>query len=291
MPSIDDAALAACVAAMRSAVLVADARDADLPLVFVNDGFEQLTGYARASALGRNCRFLQGPGTDQAVVGALRVGLAEGRYTRARLLNYRADGSTFWNDLRLSPVHHDDGTLRYWVGVQHDVTAQVAQETALARAATQDPLTGLANRTVLAEHLRGEVARASAAGRAVAVLFLDLDDDKQVNDSRGHLAGDQLLVEIGRRMRAVLRPGDLVARFGGDELVVVVGDLPLESGGRVRELVEGLRQAVERPVPLPDGDVRVGVSIGVAVHPHDAADGDTLLAVADAAMFRDKRSR
>ena len=128
------------------------------------------------------------------------------------LRNYRQNGTAWWNELHLSPVRNESGRLTHYLGYQHDVTARVEAEEALARQATQDSLTGLANRSHLLHQLDVALGSAAAAGHAVAVLFIDLDGFKAVNDIPGHAAGDTVLVQVAARLRAVLRTSDLPQR-------------------------------------------------------------------------------
>jgi PAS domain S-box-containing protein len=134
--------LSFCVAAADTPITIADALDPDHPLVYVNRAFEVMTGYAAGDVLGRNARFLQGPATDRGAVHAMGAGLRSGRFTRVRLLNYRADGTSFWNDVHISVARDETGTVTHFMGVQHDVTADVEAQTRATHAMTRDPLTG-----------------------------------------------------------------------------------------------------------------------------------------------------
>jgi diguanylate cyclase (GGDEF)-like protein/PAS domain S-box-containing protein len=228
-----DALLRRAVAASKTGITVADARLPDAPLIYANDAFSALSGYPVESVLGRNCRFLQGEGTDRAVVARLAADLAAGRPTRARLLNERPDGSTWWNELEISPVTDDTGTLTHLIGIQTDVTALVAAEAQVAYLAAHDRLTGLANRARLHEFLDAELAQAERSGAAVTVCFLDLDGFKAINDRHGHLVGDGVLAAVGARLSVLVREGELLARAGGDEFVLVQVGAPQDAEAAV----------------------------------------------------------
>ena len=157
----------------------------------------------------------------------------------------------------------------------------------MARAATRDPLTGLPNRTLLTEAMARAFARRDRGLTEPAVLFVDLDGFKQVNDTRGHAAGDAVLREVAQRLVRLVRASDLVARLGGDEFVVLVEPNP-DAGGGLSRLVQRLRTATEAPVEVPGGPVTVGASIGVAVPSGPDDTPASLLARADAAMYVDK---
>ncbi len=289
--SISDGLLARAVRASPFGVTVASSAG-DQPLVYVNAAFERLSGYSAAQLLGRNCRILQGPETDLSTVAELGAKLRAGTDAQVTVLNYRPDGSTWYNELYLAPVVDDGGHLTHYIGIQEDVTPRVQADRTVQHLAWHDPLTGLANRSMLSRHLETEIGRADETGTAIALLYLDLDEFKAVNDRFGHAAGDRLLQDLAGRLRAVVRAGDLLARHGGDEFLVVMSGIrnaPHEAASRV---ADSIRDALREPVVLVDGfEAPVAVSIGFAVFPSDATDADGLLARADRAMYADKARR
>jgi diguanylate cyclase (GGDEF)-like protein len=167
-----------------------------------------------------------------------------------------------------------------------DMTERHQREDDLGHLATHDSLTGLPNRYLLDDRLAHAVARVGRSGEAIAVMFVDLDDFKVINDRFGHAAGDQVLAETARRILGILRPADTVARVGGDEFVVVceAADQAMADG-----LAARLYNAIRQPLVVGDQQVIVRASIGVALGGHDASDPETLLAAADDAMYRDKQ--
>jgi len=167
-----------------------------------------------------------------------------------------------------------------------DVAARLRAEQQLAHQALHDPLTGLPNRALFMDRLEQAVARSERRSHPVAVMFLDLDRFKVINDSLGHTAGDQILIRVGQRLRASLRPGDTVCRFGGDEFVVLCEDM--RSEGEATHIATRLGWSVAHPIPLPTGEVVVTTSIGVAIAkgPQDSA--ENLVRDADAALYRAK---
>jgi diguanylate cyclase (GGDEF)-like protein len=167
-----------------------------------------------------------------------------------------------------------------------------AKNDMLASLAATDPLTGLANRRSFAEALGRAVSRAERDGGELAILYLDLDHFKPVNDVHGHDAGDALLVETARRLREAARDSDVVARLGGDEFLLLLGGLEAGTGESIAGLVsQRLVESIRQPVELDSGAASVSVSVGVALFPADAKDAAGLLASADAAMYLRKRCR
>jgi len=282
-----DRALAAAV----NGVVIADARIEGFPITYVNLGFERLTGYSREEVLGRPCSILQGPETNAEAMAGLRHGLSRRAEARATLLNYRKDGSEFWNEVVLSPVFDDAGELVEYIGVQQDVSERHSAEQQVRFLAHHDPLTGLANRALLAKVLQRTVERARRHDKGAALVFVDLDRFKAVNDTHGHCVGDALLAEVAARLGKVGRAGDLLARQGGDEFLVVLGDLDPERAVAEAVAVAARVEAVlAEPFDLVEGaPLLVRGSVGISVLGRDAHDAEALLRHADTAMYRAKR--
>ena len=280
------------------AVVITDARsEAPGPsILFVNEAFERMTGYAAAEVVGRSPRLLQGPETEAASLAALRESIRAWRPTRETVANYRKDGTPFWVDLSITPVKGPEGWPAFWLSIQRDVTesqrdhrALIETTERLRRAVLHDDLTELLNRRGLERAAEATLAAAATcgAGEAVAVIHLDLDRFKQINDGEGHAAGDAVLQEVARRLRGSLRPGDVAARIGGDEFVVLasVAD-PTDGPGVARRVVEALR----RPVAVGGRAVRLSASAGVTVARGPSLDIDTLVIEADLALYEAKRA-
>ncbi|MBC3760792.1 EAL domain-containing protein [Quadrisphaera oryzae] len=303
---VTDALLRRALAASTSGVCIAELRRPDQPLVYVNPAFERLSGLPAEQVLGRNCRFLQGPETDPGVVASIRSAIRAGREWTGVVLNHRgADREPWWNEIHLSPVRDDDGVLAQYIGVQTDVTEHVLAQRELAaerdrsaahlarieQLAFTDPLTGLDNRRRFETRLETALWDARAGGSALAVVLLDLDGFKAVNDTHGHAAGDELLVALAARLRRRLRRADLVCRLGGDEFLLALPGLdPVVAAEQVAAVVAQVCQDVTEPVPTGFGEVAVGVSAGVALHPADGDAVTALVHVADQRMFAQKRA-
>jgi len=279
--------LSRAVEAASNGVTIADARAPDMPLVYVNRAFEQMTGYPAAECLGRNCRFLQGGDRDQHGIEGVRHALAGGREARVLLRNYRRDGSMFWNELYVAPVRDESGELTHFVGIQTDVSEEHRYQRELAYRATHDALTGLPNRQLLRDRLQQAVLNAERYGRKAAAVFLDLDDFKLINDNLDHAAGDEALRIVANRLQAQVRETDTVGRFGGDEFVVVLTEQSDEEG--VGQVIRRLMRALSAPMEIGGASHVLTPSIGWARYPDDGQDAETLLKHADMAMYQAKR--
>ncbi|OHC49289.1 MAG: hypothetical protein A3J25_14835, partial [Pseudomonadales bacterium RIFCSPLOWO2_02_FULL_63_210] len=274
------------VEASVNAIIITDSEQADQPIVYVNPAFERITGYRSEEVLGRNCRFLQGEEQDQPALDAIRRALRGQEEGGAILRNYRKDGSAFWNDLKVAPVVNDRGKVSHFVGILHDITEAKRYQDELEHQANHDSLTGLPNRNLLNDRIQQAIAFASRNQGQFSLALMDLDHFKVVNDSLGHNAGDQLLVQMARRLQGNAREIDTVARLGGDEFVILLAD----SGpfaGRIGWL-ERLKELVAVPLMLDDQELVISCSIGFCCFPDDGRDVGTLLRNADTAMYQAK---
>jgi diguanylate cyclase (GGDEF)-like protein/PAS domain S-box-containing protein len=250
-----------------AAIIAVDARAEGLPISWVSPGFELLTGYSAREVVGRNPKLLQGPDTDPRAISLLTEAIAAGRDAYVTLLNYRADGTPFWNEVAIAPERDPAGAIVRWLGTQRDVTDRMRVSARLHELAYFDTLTGLANRAALHDELRSAMHRARVHETEIALLQIDLDDFRRVNDRWGVQAGDALLRVASDRLRSVIRPQDLLARVGGDEFSLLLKDLPAGEGERVaRELAARILAAV-RDAPHEVGDLRLEtrVSIGIGL--------------------------
>jgi len=239
-----------------------------LPICWVSPGFELLTGYGASEVLGRNPKLLQGPHTDPRAVSIMTEAVAAGRDAHVTLLNYRADGTPFWNEVAIAPQRDPgSGAIVRWLGTQRDVTDRMRASARLHELAYYDALTGLANRSALHDDLRSSMHRARVQETELALLQIDLDDFHTVNEKWGHPAGDALLRAATERLKSVIRPQDLLARLGDDEFALLLKDLPAGEGERVaRELGARILSAVrENPHVVGDLRLETRVSIGVGV--------------------------
>ena len=271
--------------ATTTGVAIVDVRQPGWPTAYVNAALEAMSGYPASELLGRNLSFLQGGEREQPGLQTLRHALREGRDGQVLLRNFRKDGSAYWIELVVSPVRDAQGRLTHYVGSQIDVSERVATEQALAHRATHDELTTLPNRQLFRDRLAQALRESKRFGLNLVVMFIDLDNFKLINDSLGHAAGDELLRTVGRRLQGCLRQTDTVARFGGDEFVVLlIGEVETD----VLRVVDRITEALRRPVDLAGGQHYVTASMGYARCPQHGEDAGTLLQRADVAMYQAK---
>lgn len=275
------------VEASVNGVVIADATQSGLPIIYANQAFAQMTGYEQAEILGHNCRFLQGEETDPEVVEKIRQRLSEQRDVHVTLRNYRKDGSLFWNDLYIAPVRNPDGHLTHFVGVQHDISKHKAFEARLAYHATHDDLTQLPNRSLFEETLSDAFTKAQAQHQRVAVLFVDLDDFKPINDNLGHAVGDRVLEEVAQRLLGAVDEQHLVARLGGDEFVILHPRVQGEVD--VVELAERLLAALSRSYYIEEHELYLTASVGIAISEEALLEPQMLIQQADMAMYKAKQ--
>ncbi|WP_141013349.1 putative bifunctional diguanylate cyclase/phosphodiesterase [Nocardioides sambongensis] len=257
------------------------ATDRDGLIVAANPGAEALLGRAAATLVGRSITEVHDPaGADAADASALLAA----RAGCERETGYvRADGAVVPVSEGVSELRNQDGSLRGYLAVAHDITARLQAQAAVHRMTTHDPMTNLPNRTLLEQYLAQSVAEAVANGRTGVVLLLDLDHFKNVNDSLGHHVGDLVLAEVAERLRRWADDEDLVARFGGDEFVIVIND------ARVMPSVESnLFDQLTMAMTVHGHDLATSVSIGGALFPRHGTDAAELIQHADTAMYAAK---
>jgi diguanylate cyclase (GGDEF)-like protein/PAS domain S-box-containing protein len=256
-------------------------------IVAVNRAYTEITGYSGEEAIGRNPSLLKSGRQDCAFYQAMWSSLLTQGHWRGEIWNRRRDGSVFPQLLTISTVRDPDGQPSNYVAVMTDITQIKESEANLERLAHYDPLTGLPNRLLTQSRVEHALEQAKRTRRGMAVLFLDIDRFKNVNDSLGHPAGDRLLRAIGERLRQRLRGEDTLGRLGGDEFLILLDhcERPEDAGNVARDLIGVL----EAPFVLPDRDeVYIGASIGISLYPQDGQDTNSLIRHADAAMYQAK---
>ena len=264
-------------------IMVADAAH---QIISVNRAFTQITGHAPEQILGRDVSALGVDGQDCGFYARIWEWLAEHGNWHGEVWNRRQDGGSYPAWFNIAAVRSSTSTVTHYVGVLTDISERKAAQARIEHMAQHDPLTDLPNRTLLADRMQQAIAHAQRSNRRVALLFVDLDHFKHINDSLGHSIGDRVLMEVSRRLVDEVRASDTVARLSGDEFVIL---LP-EAGGieGVVRVVSGITNAIAEPIQLEGHRIRLSASIGVSLFPKDGSEGSVLLTNADHAMYHAK---
>ena len=262
--------------------------DATGCIVEVNNTFSRITGYSREEALGQNVRLLKSGRHDSAFYAGMWRDLIKLGHWHGELWNKRKDGTIFAEKLSIAAVRNVDGESRHYVALFSDITELKEHQNQLERMAHYDALTGIPNRVLLANRLAQAIAQSQRHNRGLAVVYLDLDGFKEVNDLHGHETGDLLLIAIAKRLRDTLREGDTLARLGGDEFVAVLSDLGDQQEWAC--ILSRMQQAAAAPVKVRQHTLQLSASLGVTLFPQNGRDEDTLLRHADQAMYQAKQA-
>ncbi|RYX94162.1 MAG: EAL domain-containing protein [Comamonadaceae bacterium] len=260
-------------------------------LVFVNDAFERHTGWSRDEVMGRSPGLLQGARTQRDELERIRLALLAHEPVRAELINYRKHGEEFWIELDMVPVANERGRVTHWVAVGRDITQRKAVVAEIQHLAFVDSLTQLPNRLVLMDRLTTALPACAASGQHGALMFIDLDNFKTLNDTLGHDEGDMLLKLVARRLTGAAREGDTVARLGGDEFVVMLQGLgtdPALAEQRAWAAGQKILAALDAPYVLTGTQHESTCSIGLVTFDGRGTGVSDLLKQADLAMYQAK---
>jgi len=268
------------------AIIVTDAKTR---IVYVNRSFARVTGYTWKEVSGKTPQLLHsGRQSPEFYAHMWKCIRSTGRW-QGEIWNRRKNGEIYPEWLSITAVRGGSGKVGHYLAIFSDITLRKREEQELYDLATHDALTGLPNRYFFSERFRHAMVRAKRAASLVALLYLDLDGFKPVNDALGHRCGDRLLQAVSRRLKRSVREVDTVARLGGDEFAVILEQLsqPRDAAATARKVL----QALARPYLLEGHKAKVTASIGIAVYPLDGDDVETLLKRADGAMYRAKSER
>ncbi len=254
---------------------------------YVNEAFQKVTGYSEAEVKGQNTRILKSGNTHPRLYREMWQQIIGGDAWQGEFQSKCKDGSIIWEKVHIAPVVDERGTAHHYLAVKSDITASKRQEEQITYQAHYDALTGLPNRFLSLDRLTQLMLEARRRGRCAAVLFVDLDGFKKINDSLGHEAGDRVLVQTAERLSEAVRADDTVGRLGGDEFLVLLGDIaqPIEA----RRVAEDIINKFQAPFRQQGRDLIVTASIGIAVCPDDGILPAELLRHADMAMYESKK--
>jgi len=255
---------------------------------YVNARFSQTSLYQSGEAIGQRANILNSGLNPPELFNDLWTTLREGKVWRGEILNRRKDGTLFWEYEVISPIRDGSGAITHYAAMKEDVTLRKEYEERLLRQAHYDELTGLPNRLLARDRLNVALARSHRDHRKVAVMMLDLDGFKKINDTLGHAVGDTLLGEIAQRIKEVLRETDTVARLGGDEFMVILPDLKQEIAADVTG--RKILHACSRAATIGPHELFVTASLGITLFPDDGDTPDILIKNADTAMYEAKRA-
>lgn len=260
----------------------------DSIIVAVNPAFTRLTGYRSKDVLGKTPALFSSGRHDKSFYDAMWQQLGSKGFWQGEVWNRRKNGETYPQQLAITAIHSSGGELTHYAALFNDITELKNQEERIRQLAYYDALTNLPNRRLLDDRIRMAIAHAHRQDRRMALLFIDLDRFKRINDSLGHEVGDQLLIHIARQLHTVIRDGDTLARMGGDEFIAVLNDI--SDHAQTAQVARRMLELLQQPVQVDGHELVTTVSIGISIYPEDGTDADTLLRNADAAMYRAKGS-
>jgi diguanylate cyclase (GGDEF)-like protein/PAS domain S-box-containing protein len=281
--------LAAAVHSAHDSIVITTT-ELDYPgpeIVFVNQAFTKMTGYQPSEIIGKTPRILQGPNTDRTVFKNLKQLLRSGKVFFGETINYRKDGTEFYNQWHIESITNSEGDVTHYLAIQRDVTDKINAQKKLVYDAFHDSLTGLNNRAWFLKKLQECLVKANEYQDYVfALLFLDLDGFKLINDSLGHSVGDVFLKEVAQRIKNSLREQDKLARLGGDEFTIIIDDV--KDLSIVSEIADNIQIALQQPLILESQEIFTSGSIGITLSTMGYENGEEMVRDADLAMYRAK---
>ncbi|MES2407498.1 MAG: EAL domain-containing protein [Pseudomonadota bacterium] len=274
------------LACSGNGIVILDATSGATSIIFANEAFCRIIGHAIEEIRGLNFVHLLSKLLDAEKVTSLSDALNRNTETQLVLSSQCQDGIEVWSKLHISPVFDDTDGITYFIGIQTDISEHKRDEERLAYQSTHDALTGLPNRNLLKDRLQQAIAQTDRSEDSVALLFLDLDHFKLINDSLGHAEGDRMLLDVAERLRSCVREGDTVSRHGGDEFVLVLQKI--DQMHHVASICEKILQTIANPFSIQGHSFHVTCSIGIALYPQDGRDAETLFKYADMALYQAK---
>lgn len=266
------------------AIIITDVNE---KVVYANRAFSEMQGYSLTELIGANIRLLRSSKHDERFFTQIHRSLIKNGFWSGDIWDKSRDGQELPRHVRLSAILDEFRCPRYFVGVHTDMNTNQSRMLQLQEMAYHDDLTGLPNRALLMQLLPHQISQCQRADNGFALMFLDLDRFKPINDSMGHDAGDEILRQVAERFCAVLRNSDTVSRLGGDEFVILITDI--RSAASVSRVAQKLHQCLEQPFIVKEQAVQISTSIGISLFPDNSSEPETLIHQADIAMYRAKK--
>ncbi|WP_445141638.1 diguanylate cyclase domain-containing protein [Campylobacter sp.] len=261
----------------------------DAKFIDVNQAFINITGYAKEEVVGKATSILKSGVHDQKFYANLWKKAVENGYWSGNIWNRRKSGEKYLELLTISAIYDGSGGIEYFLAIFSDISSMKAKEDKLEQIAYYDPLTKLPNRFLFSKKLKEAMQNALITDTILALVYIDIDDFKPINDLYGHGIGDQFLVEVTRNINSVIKGNDTLARVGGDEFVAIINDLSDEK--QVRDMLENILRAANKDIFINYKKLRVSVSVGVSTYPQNLEiKQETLIEQADWAMYQSKLS-
>ena len=283
--------LAKAINTSHDGIAIIDAQQSGFPLIYVNHGFERLTGYTSAEVVGKNFRVFQASDDHQSGLAVIRSAITKGEGCVATLRNYRKDGSMYWNELSISPVHDDSGMLTHFIGIHKDVTARILLEQQLSALTNTDPVAGISNRHHFDERFSTLLSIAKRIHSELSVLLIDLDHFKQFNERYGQSVGEECLRKVGNCIaNSFRRTSDCAARYSGEEFAVGSFSSNLEGlHQHTGKLCEQVRMLNIPHQDSPHGVVTISIG-GIQRMPNKETAKEVLIEQANLKLLAAKRS-
>ena len=253
---------------------------------YSNPRFEEVSGYSLKELKQSNTRLFNSGQLYQKSKDTIWKTVSSGEIWTGEVQNKRKGGEYYWEYTSICPIKNKNNEIINYVAVKEDITQRKNDEILIHKQATTDSLTGLSNRMLFLDRLSQEITHCKRSGDSLAVIFIDLDRFKNINDTKGHSVGDLLLIEIGKRLSSCLRDSDTVARFGGDEFIVLIRNI--KSSSDLEIITKKFQERLARPILIKDIELYISCSIGIALYPEDGKNSETLILHADMAMYRAK---
>ena len=267
----------------QNGVIITDAQNR---IVDANPTCVRVTGYSKEELVGSNPSIFSSGKHTAEFYSDMWQQLQKDGHWQGEIWNRKKTGEIYSEQLKINAIYDDEGKPRHYVAVYHDLSYLKEREAELKQIAFTDVLTGLPNRLLLFDRMQQAILRSNRSNKRIAVCYLDLDEFKPINDSYGHHAGDEVLVEVAKRLKHIVRINDTVARIGGDEFVLLLQDIT--QGDELHELLDRILYTLSQPFDMPFATVSVSASIGVVMQDQHDNDADEVLSNADKAMYEAK---